>query len=114
MFEITIIVIVLAMLAAGSYNPFVFSRKLLAWFGFGVGATPTAFKYAKEITTELREEAKFQLEQEGVLHEKTYKVFKDKGDREAQRVINPLIQESQARQARLKELAEKARAKAAK
>ncbi len=112
MFEITIIVIVLAMLAAGSYNPFVFSRKLLAWAGFGVGATPAAFKLAKEITAELREDAKAQLEAEGVLHERTYKVFQEKGRITSEKVINPLIAESQARQAKLKELAEKRKAKA--
>lgn len=110
MFELIIITIIIAMLAAGSYNPFVFSRKLLAWLGFGVGATPAAFKLVKEITTELREDAKAQLEQEGVLHERTYNVFKEKGKVTSERVLNPLIAESQARQAAIKAAAEKMRA----
>ena len=99
MLELVIISVIIAIILAGSFNPFLWLRKLTAALGYTIGAAPKGIELARAKAAQWRAEANEELAQQGKLHEKTLKVFKDKGTEDSEKLLNPLISEARSLEA---------------
>lgn len=103
MFELLLLITVIAVFTSGSFNPFIWVREIGGWIATVIGYTPKTLEYTKEMGRELKLDAERQMREEGTYQERAFNVTKKRSSQNAERFFNPKIQESKARQEELLE-----------
>ena len=101
--EVIIIIGLIVLGAASSWNIFLAGRKLKAGIGYGVGYAPELTEKAKSFVGKQKAQAKLDLQREGDLDNRVFQTFVKKGTQDAKRTWQPSIESDKQEQAALEE-----------
>ena len=104
MFELSIIIGLVVLLAVSDWNPVRAIRKVWAAVRFGWGATPTTLKTGKSKVELWTEQAKTAEAQEGKKFERVGEHFQKKGEEWAEKELTPQIEKDALEIERLRKL----------